>query len=60
MMIKNYENNTTEYKSLKKVDGKSADLKDLARTCVCMANAQGGYLIIGIEDKQKFHQVDKR
>lgn len=53
MNLLKFENSTTEYKSLKKVDGKSADLKDLAKTCVCMANAQGGYLVIGIEDKTK-------
>jgi len=47
------ETNKIEFKSLKKVFGKSANLKDLAKTCVCIANAQGGYLIIGIEDKDK-------
>jgi ATP-dependent DNA helicase RecG len=44
------ESHTVEYKSLRKVVGKSADLKDLAKTCVCLANAQGGILLIGIED----------
>lgn len=53
MNIQKYENSTIEYKSLKKVIGKSADLKDLAKTCVCLANAQGGYLFLGIEDKEK-------
>gem|GEM_PF-2590813 len=33
--------------------GKSADLKELAKTCVCLANTQGGYLFIGVEDKDK-------
>ncbi len=47
------ETNKVEYKSLKKVFGNNANLKDLAKTCVCMANAQGGYLIVGIEDKDK-------
>ncbi|SFP78988.1 ATP-binding protein [Hydrogenimonas thermophila] len=47
------ETNKIEYKSLKKVFGNNSNLKDLAKTCVCMANAQGGYLIIGIEDKDK-------
>ena len=51
--ILEFENNKVEYKSLKKVFGKNADLKDLAKTCVCMANAQGGYLILGVEDKNK-------
>jgi len=47
------ENSQIEYKSLRKVDGPKADLTDLAETCVCLANAQGGMLIIGIEDKEK-------
>jgi ATP-dependent DNA helicase RecG len=53
MKLEQYENSTIEYKDLKKAVGKSADLKDLAKTCVCLANAQGGYLLIGIEDKSK-------
>lgn len=53
MTLKKHENSTIEYKSLKKVVGKSADLKDLAKTCVCLANAQGGYLYIGVEDRDK-------
>jgi ATP-dependent DNA helicase RecG len=47
------ETNTIEYKSLKKIFGPNKNLKDLAKTCVCMANAQGGYLVLGIEDKNK-------
>lgn len=47
------ENTNIEYKSLKKVIGKKADLKALAETCVCLANAQGGTIYIGIEDKEK-------
>ncbi len=65
MSLEKYENSIIEYKSLKKVIGKSADLKDLAKTCVCLANAQGGYLFIGVEDdeklpplKQKINQED--
>ena len=53
MNILEYETNKVEYKSLKKVFGKNANLKDLSKTCVCLANAQGGYLILGIEDKDK-------
>ncbi len=45
------ENSNTEYKSLKKVSGKKADLKALAETLVCLANAQGGTVYIGVEDK---------
>jgi len=65
MKLKNYENSTIEYKSLKKVVGSKSDMKDLAKTCVCLANAQGGYLFIGVEDdkklppsKQKIEQED--
>ena len=46
-----HEDINIEYKSLKKVIGRSADLKSLAETCVCFANAQGGQIFIGIEDK---------
>lgn len=49
----NVEDKNKDYKSLKKAIGKQADLKSLAETCVCFANAQGGELIIGIEDKDK-------
>ncbi|MHB9015647.1 MAG: ATP-binding protein [Sulfurovum sp.] len=58
--MKQFENSTIEYKSLKKAIGKSADLKDLAKTCVCLANTQGGYLFIGIEDKDKQPPIDQK
>ncbi|MHB9055767.1 MAG: ATP-binding protein [Paludibacteraceae bacterium] len=48
------ENTFVEYKSLKKVTSGDAGFKDLAATCVCLANAQGGSIIIGIEDKDRF------
>ena len=37
-------------KSLRLVTGAKADFGDLARDCVCFANAAGGVLLIGIED----------
>lgn len=46
------EDKNKDYKSLRKVTGRTADLKKLAETCVCFANAQGGEIIIGIEDKE--------
>jgi len=46
------EDKNKDYKSLRKVIGRSADLKKLAETCVCFANAQGGEIIIGIEDME--------
>ncbi len=39
-----------EQKSYRKAFGPTADLNDLAKTCVCLANAQGGTLLIGLED----------
>jgi len=54
------ESNVLDYKSLKKVLGKSADLPDLAKTCVCFANAQGGKIIVGIEDKNKEPLPDQK
>lgn len=50
-MIERKENSNIEYKSLKKAIGQKSDIVSLAETCVCFANAQGGTLIIGIEDK---------
>ncbi|MBU1667211.1 putative DNA binding domain-containing protein [bacterium] len=60
MKLEEYENSTIEYKSLKKVVGKSANLKELAKTCVCLANAQGGYLFIGIEDRDKLPPKEQK
>lgn len=47
------ENTIIEYKSLKKITSGEAGFKDLAVTCVCLANTQGGNIVIGIEDKEK-------
>jgi len=47
------ETNVVEYKSLDIAVGKKADARSLAETCVCLANAQGAYVVIGIEDKDK-------
>jgi ATP-dependent DNA helicase RecG len=46
------EDKNKDYKSLRKAIGRSADLKSLAETCVCFANAQGGEIVIGIEDEE--------
>src|SRR5690554_2005751 len=46
------EDQNKDYKSLKKAIGTKANHRDLAETCVCFANAQGGEIIIGIEDKE--------
>ncbi len=47
-----FEDSQIDYKSLKKVVGKTADFSSLAETCVAFANAQGGEIVIGIEDKE--------
>ncbi|MGB3150433.1 MAG: ATP-binding protein, partial [Maribacter sp.] len=47
-----FEDSQIEYKSLKKVTGKTADFSSLSETCVAFANAQGGEIVIGIEDKE--------
>lgn len=54
------EDKNRDYKSLRKAIGKQADLKSLAETCVCFANAQGGELVIGIEDKQSEPPTDQQ
>ena len=53
------ENQTIEYKSLRKVKSGDAGFKDLASTCVCFANSQGGTIIIGWEDKNKVPPEDQ-
>ena len=42
-----------EKKSLRIVTGNSADWNELAKDCVCFANARGGAIYIGIEDDDK-------
>jgi ATP-dependent DNA helicase RecG len=44
------ENQHVERKSLRLVTGRSADWADIARACVCLANSEGGRLLIGFED----------
>ncbi len=44
------EDKQRDYKSLRLAIGPKADLKKLAEVCVCFANAQGGEIVIGIED----------
>jgi ATP-dependent DNA helicase RecG len=48
------ENQFQEKKSIKIVSGKTADWAELAKDCVCFANARGGMIAIGIEDSQIF------
>ena len=46
------ENQDIEYKSIKKAFGDKSNHRDLAETCVCFANAQGGKIVIGVEDNE--------
>jgi ATP-dependent DNA helicase RecG len=45
-----WEGQAREQKSLRMVSGRGADFPELAKDCVCFANAQGGETAIGIED----------
>jgi len=45
------ETQTTEYKSLQKIRTGDKGFKDLSVTCVALANAQGGKIFIGYDDK---------
>lgn len=47
------ETQVTEYKSLQKIQTGDKGFKELAKTCVCLANAQGGVIVIGFDDKTK-------
>ena len=44
------ENVKFDKKSLKLVQGKTADFGEIAKDCVAFANTYGGYLAIGIEE----------
>ena len=54
------EDSNIECKSLKKAIGQKSDVEALAETCVCFANAQGGTLVIGIENKQSEPPTDQK
>lgn len=44
------ENKHFDKKSISFLKGKNTDWDELAKDCVCFANAQGGVIAIGIED----------
>ena len=48
------EDQYTDVKSLRAVTGKTADWGELAKDCVCFANARGGRIIIGVEDGEAY------
>ena len=45
------ERQTVEYKTLQKIRTGDKGFKDLAVTCVALANAQGGKIFVGYDDK---------
>ena len=49
----NTEQQKIEYKSLQKIRTGEKGFKELSTTCVALANAQGGQIMIGMEDKTK-------
>jgi len=59
-MINWQEDSNLDFKSLKKAMGQKSDVESLAETCVCFANAQGGKLIIGIENKESEPPVNQK
>lgn len=53
------ENKNTDKKSLKFLKGKHTDWNELAKDCVCFANSQGGFIYIGIEDKEDVPPINQ-
>jgi ATP-dependent DNA helicase RecG len=54
------EGKNIDKKSLKFLRGKRTDWNELAKDCVGFANARGGIIIIGIEDKEKLPPFDQK
>ncbi|MFZ4725737.1 MAG: ATP-binding protein [Paludibacter sp.] len=54
------ENKNTDKKSLKFLKGRNTDWDELAKDCVCFANAQGGSIYIGIEDKDNLPPANQK
>ena len=49
----NMETQSIEYKSIQKIRTGDKGFKDLAVTCVALANAQGGRILVGFDDGKK-------
>ena len=54
------ENSLYDKKSLRTVDGKTADFAELAKDCVAFSNAQGGVIDIGIENDDTLPPAEQR
>ncbi|MCS6934111.1 MAG: putative DNA binding domain-containing protein [Chitinophagales bacterium] len=53
------ENQIFEKKSLQTLLSKNPDWRELARDCVCLANARGGIIAIGIENNRDLPPTDQ-
>lgn len=54
------ENKSLDKKSLRFLKGKQTDWDELAKDCVAFANAQGGEILIGIEDNSNQPPKDQK
>ena len=54
------ENSHFDKKSLKLIQGTTADWSELAKDCVCFANGVGGQIHIGIEDTEELPKPQQR
>jgi ATP-dependent DNA helicase RecG len=54
------ENKNIDKKSIKFLGGKNTDWNELAKDCVSFANAQGGAIYIGIEDKESLPSANQK
>ncbi|TXK75054.1 ATP-binding protein [Mesonia sp. K4-1] len=54
------ENSHFDKKSLKLIQGKTANWQELAKDCVCFANGVGGEIHIGIEDDKKLPEASQK
>lgn len=54
------ENKNIDKKSLAFLKGKKTDWDELAKDCVSFANAQGGIIILGIDDKEQLPPINQR
>jgi ATP-dependent DNA helicase RecG len=56
----NGESQNTDFKSLRLFTRNNPDWNELAKDCVCFANARGGRILIGIEDGAQEPPADQR
>ena len=54
------ETQVIEYKGIQKIKTGDKGFKELAKTCVSLANAQGGKIIIGFDNDTKMPPKDQK